>query len=194
MKDTETRIICAPIEVRAGEDDKPVIWGYAALFNSDSEDMGFVERIAPGAFTDVLNDDVRALWNHDPNHVLGRSSSGTLRIGEDKNGLWYEVDPPDTSLGRDIVALMKRGDVDQSSFAFTVSVDEWDESGDVPVRTIKKLRRLYDVSPVTYPAYADTTVAVRKLEEFQQAAEARQAETMADIEYRRRLVEIAEHT
>jgi HK97 family phage prohead protease len=128
----------------------------------------FREMIMPGAFTDaVKNDDVRALFNHDPNLLLGRTASKTLRIKEDKSGLRYDVDLPDTFAGRDVQTLIKRGDVSGSSFAFTVNDEdqEWDESevksGKLPLRKIMRISTLYDVSPVTYPAYPTTTVSAR---------------------------------
>ena len=124
----------------------------------------------------MLLDDVRALFNHDANAILARSKNGigSLSLGVDSVGLWYEFEAPDTQHGRDLMTSLKRGDVDQSSFSFTVGKDgqEWNETrdGDGPTiftRTIKKVSRLYDVSPVTYPAYPDATVALRSLQDFQ---------------------------
>jgi uncharacterized protein len=159
-------------EVRAVKgEEKTVVRGYAAVYDSLSENLGgFREMIAPGAFDSVLEDDVRALLNHDSNKILGRSKAGTLRLGVDDKGLWYEYDSPDTSYARDLLVSLERGDVDQSSFQFTVEDDEWKEDEEQRyVRTIKKVRRLYDVSPVTYPAYPDATVALRSLETIKQA-------------------------
>jgi hypothetical protein len=152
-----------------GDGKTPVIRGHAAVFDKLSENLGgFREKIAPGAFSDVLDDDVRALFNHDSNHILGRTASGTLKITQDKTGLRYEIDPPDTQTARDLLVSMKRGDINQSSFGFTVESDDWveDDEGRV-VRTITKVKRLYDVSPVTYPAYPDATVGLRGLDAFQ---------------------------
>jgi uncharacterized protein len=168
MSQIERRFISAT-EVRvAGEDNAPVIEGYAALFNSDSQDLGgFVERIAPGAFKDAIGkSDIRALFNHDANFVLGRVKSGTLEVEEDKRGLKIRNTPPDTQWARDLVTSMKRGDVDQMSFAFRVGDDEWEKRDGVIYRTIKQVSELLDVSPVTYPAYTDTTVAARSLTSF----------------------------
>lgn len=151
---------------------KPVMRGIAAMFNSTSEDLGgFREQIAPGAFKSALgNSDVRALFNHDPNKILGRSTSGTLRLSESESGLEFEVDPPDTTYARDLMESMKRGDITQCSFGFTVDSggDTWkrDESG-AWMRTIHVVSRLYDVSPVTYPAYPDTACAMRSLQQAQ---------------------------
>lgn len=165
----ETRTITVP-ELRVVRKDDgalPKIEGYAAVFNSDSEDMGFVERIAPGAFKGALKrSDARALFNHDPNYVLGRQSSGTLTLKEDKTGLFMSVQPPDTQLIRDMVlSPIERGDITQQSFGFTIEADEWEGlETDKPIRTITKIRELWDVSAVTYPAYPDTTVGLRSLE------------------------------
>lgn len=134
------------------------IRGYAAVYGSDSEWMGgFYEQIEAGAFDDVLDNDTRAYFNHDENLLLGRVSSGTLRIGTDKRGLYYEVDLPNTSYAHDLAELMKRGDVNQSSFAFLIEKDRWEQRNGVTYRIIEKVSRLLDVSPVAQPAYPDAT-------------------------------------
>jgi HK97 family phage prohead protease len=165
--DREIRAIPAEFRVKESENEPLKIIGYAARFNELSEEMwGMREKIAPGAFTEAIGkSDVRALWNHDPNYVLGRTKNGTLQIREDEQGLFYEVTPPDAQWARDLVESIKRGDVDQSSFAFTVDVEQWDESGSPVVRTIVKVRELFDVSPVTYPAYPTATSGVRSLQD-----------------------------
>jgi len=133
---------------------KQVIEGHAAIYDSPSEDLGgFTERIQQGAFDNVLENDVRAYFNHDPNFILGRTTSGTLRISTDDTGLKYEFDVPDTTAGRDLVVSMQRGDITQSSFAFTVEEDSWEQVEGKDIRTINKVKRLYDVSPVSIPAY-----------------------------------------
>ena len=178
----EIRILTGQVELRSADDaeGKAKVRGYAAVFNKESENLGsdnyqFREIIEPGAFSDVLKDDVRALLNHDPNFILARSKAGegTLRIGQDETGLWYEFDAPDTQAGRDLMESLKRGDIDQSSFSFTVEKggQKWEEKEDPEgrtfiKRTIQKIARLLDVSPVTYPAYQDATVALRSLQEF----------------------------
>lgn len=140
------------------EHDGHTIRGYAAVYNSDSEWMGgFYEQIARGAFDDVLDNDTRAYFNHDENLLLGRVSSGTLRIGTDARGLYYEVDLPNTSYANDLVELMKRGDVNQSSFAFLIERDRWEERDGKTYRIIEKVSRLLDVSPVSQPAYESAT-------------------------------------
>lgn len=137
--------------------------GYAAKYNVLSEMMwDFQEAIAPGAFDNVMGDDVRALFNHDPNHILGRTLSGTLRLSLDDVGLVYEVDLPNTEMAETVSCAVERGDVTQSSFAFIVNEATWTEREDGTwLRTITNLKRLYDVSPVTYPAYPDATVGMR---------------------------------
>lgn len=139
---------------------KPVIRGYAALFNSDSQDLGgFVERIAPGAFDEVMKrgTDVVALYNHDPMFLLGRESSGTLRLLVDERGLRYEIDPPESRA--DVVEAIERSDVRGSSFAFRVkgSGEAWSRTADGrQLREIRTIDGLFDVGPVLKPAYSAT--------------------------------------
>ena len=144
--------------MESAEYEGNTIRGYAAVYNSDSEWMGgFYEQIEAGAFDSVLENDVRAYFNHDENLLLGRVSSGTLRISTDKRGLFYEVDLPNTTYANDLVELMKRGDVNQSSFAFLIEKDRWEQRGGTTYRIIEKVSRLLDVSPVAQPAYPDAT-------------------------------------
>tara|TARA_R110001606_G_scaffold112863_1_gene239987 strand:- start:366 stop:1250 length:885 start_codon:yes stop_codon:yes gene_type:complete len=149
------------------ENNKNTIIGHAAVFGKLSEDLGgFREMIDPNAFDDVLENDTRAYFNHDPNFILGRVKSGTLRLKTTEKGLQYELDVPDTSAGRDLLVSMERGDVSQSSFAFTIAADSWESTPDGEVRTINKVARLFDVSPVSLPAYPqanDLQVAQRGL-------------------------------
>ncbi|MBK6903987.1 MAG: HK97 family phage prohead protease [Saprospirales bacterium] len=167
MEQKEIRVFNSEMRMEGDEESRKVV-GYAAVYNSDSEEMwGFKERIAPGAFEAALGDDVRALFNHDANMLLARTKSGTLKLSSDKTGLKYEFEAPKTTAGNDLLEMLKRGDVSQSSFAFTVEEQSWSEKdGEMPIRTIVKVKRLYDVSPVTYPAYPDTTAAKRSLDEF----------------------------
>jgi HK97 family phage prohead protease len=157
------------MEFRADEESGKVT-GYGAVFDSLSENLGgFRETIAPGAFDGVLEDDVVALINHDPNLLLARTSSGTLKLDVDSAGLRYAFDISEASYAKDLAISLKRGDIKQSSFAFSVDQDTWKEDDDGRIiRTIVKVARLYDVSPVTYPAYPDTSVALRGFEQFQQ--------------------------
>ena len=191
--DAEVRSHKAIIEKREfrmenAEYEGNTIRGYAAVYNSDSEWMGgFYEQIATGAFDDVLDNDTRAYFNHDENLLLGRVSSGTLRIGTDARGLYYEVDLPNTSYANDLVELMKRGDVNQSSFAFLIESDRWEERDGKTYRIIEKVSRLLDVSPVAQPAYPDATseLVTRNNTPESEGAEVEvkaEAEEMSDIE------------
>jgi len=141
------------------KEGKDIVIGHAAVFNKLSEDLGgFKERINPGAFDDVLENDVRAYFNHNPDYLLGRTSAGTLRLSVDEKGLRYELDIPNTTVGRDLKENMRLGNITQSSFAFTIGKngDSWErgENGN-DIRIINKVDRLYDVSPVSLPAYPD---------------------------------------
>jgi len=149
------------------------ICGYAAVFDKPSEDIGFIEYVRKGAFTDALKtSDARALFNHDTDTLpLGRQSAGTLTLREDDNGLYFEIIPPDTQQARDLMTSIDRGDIKEASYGFIVDVDEWDYSSkDVIKRTIIKVREVFDVSPVVFPAFNDTSVALRRLEETRKEA------------------------
>lgn len=169
----ELRTFDSELEVRANTDGTETLTGYAAVFNRLSSNLGgFVEQVAPGAFTKTVQEaDIRHLLNHDANIVLGRNRSGTLRLSEDTTGLHYEVDLPKTTAARDLSESVKRGDISGSSFAFRVVGDDGDEWGltdaEFPLRTLRQVQ-LYDTSTVTYPAYpstqeADVAAAVRSL-------------------------------
>lgn len=166
----ETRIIpLTEMRVTKKNDEDPIIEGYAALFNNWSEDLGgFRERIKPGAFKNAINkSDTRALFNHDSNYVLGRRANKTLTLEENSVGLRMRIVPPDTQWARDLMLSINRGDIDQSSFGFVVKEDEWKEDKEGRItRTITEFDELFDVSVVTFPAYPDTKVALRQLEEF----------------------------
>ena len=156
---------CPEIELRAGEgDDSPqVLVGYAALYDELSEDLGgFRERIAHGAFAKALGGDVRALFNHDPNLIIGRTKSKTLRLVEDQRGLRAEITLPNTSAARDLLESVQVGNVDQMSFGFRTRADNWDEVDGKIVRTLLEVE-LFDVSPVTFPAYPQTEIAKRSM-------------------------------
>lgn len=135
--------------------------GYAALYDEETVVEGQRERIERGAFAGRLEDDVRLLLNHDNNTPFARTKNGTLKLTTDENGLYYKADIIDTQAGRDLYAMVKRGDITQSSFAFSISERSFDDG----VMVIEKVGQLYDVSPVTYPAYEATTVVARKKEE-----------------------------
>lgn len=156
-------------ELRAsGEGEEPRISGYAAVFDVLSEDLGgFRERIRGGAFGETLKSgDQKALWNHDTNLVLGSVRAKTLELDEDEVGLRFVIRPPDTQAGRDALASMRRGDVDQMSFAFRTVKDDWQQVGDQIIRTLMEVK-LFEVSPVAFPAYPQTSAFVRsQFEEF----------------------------
>jgi len=163
------------VEVRAekGDESKPDrILGYAAVFGKDSVDLGgWTEDIAPGAFTETLkDDDIRALVDHDASMIIGRTSANTLRLAEDKVGLRMEIDLPETSVGRDIFESVSRGDVTGASFSFRTVDDQWTTKNEIPHRTLLKAR-LFDTGPVSFPAYPDTSVAVRSLEAWKKTQE-----------------------
>ena len=152
------------------ENEQRKITGYAAVYNRKSENLGgFVEIIRSGAFRKIVElADVRALFNHDPNFVLGRTTSGTLKLEENQKGLKFEVTPPDTQIIRDLVlAPIERGDVSGCSFSFGVAKDgeKWSEQGDMYLREITEISALGDVGPVTFPAYPSTSVNVRSTKE-----------------------------
>lgn len=161
-----------PVEVRA-EGETIKVSGYAAVFNERANIGGmFEEMIAPGAFRAAIGrDDVVFLINH-AGLPLARTRSGTLKLSEDERGLFMEseLDPEDPDV-RAIVPKMKRGDLDKMSFAFYPAVQEWDESGDLPLRTIREAS-LSDVSIVNNPAYSGTDIGLRSLQEHRAAQQA----------------------
>ena len=151
-------------EIRAESGPDATISGYAAVFGELSDDLGgFYEQIEAGAFANTLQAaDVRALWNHNADYPLGRTRSGTLTLNEDARGLAFAIRPPDTQYARDLLVSMNRGDVDQMSFGFTTVRDRWEQKGGQVVRTLLEVE-LFDVSPVTYPAYPQTSASVRSI-------------------------------
>jgi len=163
INDREYRTYNASIEIRADEGQEVrKIKGHAAVFNEIAGDpLMFLEQIAPGAFSDSIGkDDVRALWNHNPDYVLGRNKAGTLSLSEDDRGLAIEINPPDTQWARDLMHSIDRGDVSQMSFGFRVLDQAWEVRDGIDIRTLKKVE-LWDVSPVTFPFYEGTDVALR---------------------------------
>lgn len=163
------------IEVRESEGDEMTLEGYAAVYNSETDLGHFREVIKPGAFDDVLDNDVRALINHDPNLILGRTNNGTLELSVDERGLKYKVKLGNQQYAKDFYESVKRGDISQSSFAFTIDKQSWNEER--TVRSVDKVRQLLDVSPVTYPAYAAATVQARD-----QQPEIEEANAVAEVD------------
>lgn len=185
-------------EIRMYKDedsDKEYIEGHAAVFGVESRDLGgFVEIIEQGAFDDVMQDDVRALFNHNFNFVLARTKSKTLKIQQTKKGLKYRFEVPNTTAGKDLQELVRRGDIDESSFGFSIKDkgDEWSRNSEGKVvRTIKKggISTLFDISPVTIAAYPSTDVATRSYTDFLNAEkESQQEKRKANIDnYKNRL-------
>ena len=161
----ERRYVCG--EVRLDFETKaPRIIGYAAVFNERVKLWGNLwEEVAPGAFTNAIpRDDVRALINHDPNLLLGRTKAGTLTLSEDAHGLKYEIISPDTTYAKDLQVSLKRKDINQSSFGFNIEKysERKDEKTGERTITLQEVR-LFDVSPVTFPAYPGTEAHVRMM-------------------------------
>ena len=154
-------------EFRLSDSDQPTtIQGYGAVFNSAGTNGLWTEVIDPHAFDNVVasNPDVRALWNHNPDHVLGRTAAGTLSLSIDARGLSYSIQPPDTQVARDLITSMRRKDVTGSSFGFICARDQWTDNADGTVtRTILEIGELLDVSPVTYPFYGAADSSVRSM-------------------------------
>jgi HK97 family phage prohead protease len=159
MKGPEQRTI--DVDVEALDTRGRTVVGYAAVYGVPSEPLALLdgarEQIAPGAFADVLDSDVRALLNHDANEVLGRTKSGTLRLSDEQRGLRFELDLPDSPLGENVRSAVKRGDIDGASFRFVVGEEQWDNE----VRTVTKVKELHDVTIATYPAYSEASIELR---------------------------------
>lgn len=167
--DKEKRYYRSELRAAAGE-DKRGVEGYAALFNVESADLGFRERILPGAFDGVIEEsDVMCPLDHNMSRgILARSNrgKGSLTLTIDEKGLKYNFTAPNTALGDEVIEGISRGDIAGSSFCFAVEKETWEDLGNGEyLRSIEKIKRLYDVSPVYNPAYPDTTVALRSLEE-----------------------------
>lgn len=166
----EKRSLLEPVKLEAREDGSArKIQGYAALFDVETEIKSwygaFKESLAPGAFKATLASGrkVVSLFNHDANYVLGSTSGGTLSLLEDLRGLWVEVEPPDTQAGRDVVEYIRRGDVQGQSFMFTITKEEWtiaQSKTELDRRRILEVE-LYEAGPVLFPAYEETSVALR---------------------------------
>ncbi len=176
--DREIRLYAGDVELRA-KGDTVTIAGYAAVFNKDSEPLGgFIEQVAPSAFNKTLKEaDIRGLFNHDSNYVLGRNKAKTMKLGTDATGLHYEIDAnlDDPDHVR-VIQKIERGDITGSSFGFRTVKDKWDDvdpdDGELPKRTLIEVK-LFDVGPVTFPAYPDTEAQLssRALASFAEAFE-----------------------
>ena len=174
LQNNPIEVRCQVSELRANTESRTII-GYAAKFECWSEPiMGwFREKIDRDAFSECDVTDVIMCFNHNVDSILARTTSGTLTLSTDEDGLRFEFEAPATSLGNDMVELVRRGDISKCSFKFTVEEDEWlyasKENGlEYDERTIRKIDKLYDVSLVVYPAYTDTEASLRHLEERKQ--------------------------
>lgn len=166
MLENERRFASTGVELRDADTGGVTLRGYAVRFNS-VYDMGwFTEEVSPQAFQNADMKDVRVLKNHDANQVLGRTKSGTARVGVDSLGLWYEVDLPDSPDGENMRVSAERGDIDQSSWGFRMAIggDRWEKRNGKQHRTLVDVAIVYDASPVTFPANPDTSVARRSME------------------------------
>lgn len=174
MEKSKKEVRTLPIvELRLGNfEGGNFIEGHAAVFDSWSETIGgifpFKEKVRRGAFeSSIMSDDIRALFNHDPNYVLGRNKAGTLELREDDQGLLVRIIPPDTSWARDLKTSIERGDITQMSFGFLVEEDNWYTENSIDVRELVRVK-LFDVSPVTFPAYTATDVGIRGMERYEE--------------------------
>ena len=170
----ERRFLEVVTEIRAAaESESRTIIGSAAVFGSITDMRWYKEQIDPAAFDEILadpNHDVVALVNHDSNLVVARRSAGTLKLYKEGNKLMYEFDAPNTTAGNDLLENVRNGNIRGSSFQFEVSEQKWtfdDKDDRNDLRTIMKVSRLWDVGPVTFPAYNDTSVAKRSRPERQ---------------------------
>lgn len=167
---THERRVLASMKVEERADSPQKLVGYAAVFDQETDIGGyFREVIRRGAFAEAIGrDDIHALYNHDYAFVLGRKKAGTLQISEDDHGLKVEITPSDTQFARDMVKNIRDGNIDQMSFAFTMEGGKqtWDETGEMPLRSIDKVGALWEVSIVPRGAYPTTEIGLRSLEDF----------------------------
>ncbi|HIT61839.1 MAG TPA: HK97 family phage prohead protease [Candidatus Caccovivens faecavium] len=175
---------------------EPVIEGYASVFDSWSEELGgefpFRERVVKGAFEEsIQRDDIRALFNHDPNYVLGRNTSNTLSLEEDEKGLRVRITPPQTQWAKDLLVSIKRGDITQMSFGFTVILDRWSYEDNIDIRELLKVK-LYDVSPVTFPAYSQTECGIRTIFERHKEAQKSKDKNKRNLEIKKQKLKFME--
>lgn len=175
------------LEIRAlsnlEQTEENIVEGYALKFNKESRDLGgFIETISPSALDGVDLSDVRCFLDHDSSKLLGRTSSGTLNLTVDEIGLRFRCVLPNTSVGRDAMELVKRGDLNQCSFGFTVQEDAW-TPGEIMHRSINKIGQLLEISLVSIPAYDDTDVMVasRSMQEAVNELEKRKLELRLDL-------------
>lgn len=173
-QEIENRALVGSVELRQTDQGQPEVFGYALKWGAKYRFAWFTEEIQRGALDEADTSDVRILFNHNQDLVIGRTKSGTAQIGFDEVGMWYRSSIPDSPTGQNLMESLKRGDVDQSSWAFSIARDETGRSiGDKWIieegkehRIITRVATVYDASPVTYPANPDTSAAKRSLDEF----------------------------
>lgn len=173
MVQKETRSMPEKIELRSHDDEENYIEGYALKFGTESEDLGgFIETIERDALKDTDFSDVRALFNHNADHIIARSSADTLKLEVDDIGLKFKARIPNTTYGRDLLENLRNGNVNQCSFGFRLAEKgdsfKFDEARKIYKRTLKNIKEILDVSVVTYPAYKDSNVtpALRSIEKL----------------------------
>jgi HK97 family phage prohead protease len=166
-----TYILDTLIIEKRSESDPERIVGHAAVFDTIGDGGWFREKIAPGAFSrSIQEDDIRALFNHNPDLLLGRNKAGTLALREDDKGLWVEIDPPDTQYARDLKTSIARGDISQMSFGFEILKEDREDGKDGETKLfVLQDVRLWDVSPVTFPFYQQTDVSLHSREAWSES-------------------------
>ena len=197
MKNSNLEIRNNGIVLERSYDDSRHVEGYAVVFDSQSEDLGFFETIERGAITQELvnNSDVFALLNHDDDKVLARSNKGvgSLKLTVDDRGLKYEFDAAETQLGNDLLEYLKRREINTSSFAFALDYNDpeaetWERKNGANYRTIHKISYLHDVSPVWNAAYSATSVSKRSLEKCKELEEKEVEQRKQEQEIRKRTI------
>jgi HK97 family phage prohead protease len=177
---TRTFFEASGLEIRKAADGKETLSGYAVKWDQLSKPIRgmFREKVASGAFTNSLKENnIRGLWNHNSDFVLGSTGAGTMRCQEDKSGLAFEIDLGNQSFARDAAITISRGDVVNMSFGFNVKKQSWNESDSQNVvRTLEEVD-LQEISPCTFPAYPQSSVAIRSMaDDFTEFAESRKIE------------------
>jgi len=164
MENKEMRTITTKLETRFEDDGVGKLVGYAAIFDSPTDIRGlFTEKIVRGAFKSSLDNDIKALWNHDSSYPVGSTGSGTLKLTEDEYGLRFDLTPINTTAGRDLLESVKSGVVNGMSFGFLVRKDSWDGN----IRSLEDVE-LFEISACPFPAYKDTTIVARSVEKMLQ--------------------------
>lgn len=170
MSKDEIRTLSQSVEVRSDEEEQMSVTGYALKFDTWSNDLGgFRETVSAKALEDTPLEDVRALFNHDPQKVLGRTSNESLKLEVDKVGLRFELELPNTTYARDLYENLKLGNIDKCSYGFRVGANgdevRFNKDKNLYERTVNAISKLAEISVVSFPAYEDTIVSVRSVDE-----------------------------